>query len=114
MYQRGLCVRGLCDTSALEHKHHSELDRLFQRYDISDQRRLCKESTAVEIVKWLHCNETVSRIQYGTRKTLLIIERQPSLFANFIPENPIIAASTTPLERRYLRHFFTYIPISTN
>lgn len=39
-----------------------------------------------------------------------IVERQPSLFANFIPENPIIAASTTPLERRYLRHFFTYPP----
>jgi len=35
-------------------------------------------------------------------------ERRASLFANYIPENPIIAASTTPLERHYLRHFLTY------
>jgi hypothetical protein len=35
-------------------------------------------------------------------------ERRASLFANHIPENPIIAASTTPLERHYLRHFLTY------
>jgi hypothetical protein len=35
-------------------------------------------------------------------------QRRPSLFVNWIPENPIVAASTTPLERRYLRHFFTY------
>lgn len=47
-----------------------------------------------------------------TRK--LMVERQSSLFANFIPENPIIAASTTPLERRYLRHFFTFSLYSAN
>jgi hypothetical protein len=34
--------------------------------------------------------------------------RQSSLYANWIPEDPIIATSTTPLERRYLRHYLAY------
>ena len=48
------------------------------------------------------------RILVLERATSDKIERRTSLFANYIPENPIIAASTTPLERHYLRHFLTY------
>ena len=98
-------MRGLCDTAALEHQYNSELHSLCERHDLGNECRLRTETAAV--VLWLRCDETISRIEYDSMLANLIVERQSSLFANFIPENPIIAASTTPLERRYLRHFFT-------
>lgn len=35
--------------------------------------------------------------------------RRPSYVVGYIPEDPIITASTTTIERRYLRHFLTHV-----
>src|SRR5438876_2314541 len=49
---------------------------------------------------------------YGTLEILLtFVGRKPSLFANWVREHPNVATSTTPLERRYLRHFLTYVKL---
>ena len=47
-----------------------------------------------------------------SRFTNSCLGRRSSVFNTYIPEDPIIAASTTKLERQYLRHFLTYIYFS--
>ena len=105
--ERRVCVRGIRDKAALEQRRWARVEDAVESGDHGQSEGRPSTQSIAESV---HMEQPIHGTSYSlTSGALLIwVEKGTSLFAGYIPENPIIAASTTRLERHYLRHFLTY------